>query len=82
MEHILRELGLASKERIYVFNKIDNGLSQAKKEQLYEDFSHFSPHFISVKTSAGIVDLREGIEKKLLSHDTQKNEDFDQVILE
>jgi GTP-binding protein HflX len=66
VERVLRDLGLDNKEKIYVFNKIDGGLSASTKEILLDRYARFSPHFISVKTDEGIISLRDAIEPILM----------------
>ncbi len=68
VERVLRDLGLDNKEKMYVFNKIDIGLSVNTKEILLERYARFSPQFISVKTGEGIISLCDAIESVLIKN--------------
>jgi GTP-binding protein HflX len=56
VENILKELGIADKRRIFVFNKIDasNGIN---KIELIEKYAKYNPQFISVRDNLGIDSL-------------------------
>lgn len=64
VEDVLYELGVESKDKIYVFNKIDNA-PVLTKEELLEQFGQFTPQFVSAKTGEGIDTLLKIIEKIL-----------------
>lgn len=53
VENILHELGIDTKQKIYVFNKID-AVPSLNRDELYELYSDYNPQFISVKTGEGI----------------------------
>ncbi len=62
VEDILRRIGVHTGKKIYVFNKLDVA-SDIEKEMLREQYDHYSPQFISVKTGEGIEELQKMIEK-------------------
>lgn len=62
VEDILFELGVDTKDKIYVFNKVDTE-GAVTKEQLQGQFAEFNPQFISAKTGEGIKELLNTLEK-------------------
>ncbi len=62
VEAILEDLGIDTKNRIYVFNKMDlaDGIS---KKSLGEEYFLFNPLFISLKTDEGIETVKLAIEE-------------------
>ncbi len=67
VERILQELQVHSKKVIYVFNKIDASKGDGQKilNKINEQYSQFSPQFISVTTDFGIKKLKKTIEANL-----------------
>lgn len=66
VQNILKELNVYHKETIYIFNKIDS-ISKEKCHELQQQYSVYSPVFISTKTGEGIDILCRLIEEILLS---------------
>lgn len=66
VEDILHELGISTKDKLYVFNKTDlpNTINRADALKLY---ANFLPQFISVQSEKGIDTLINTIEKKISS---------------
>ncbi len=64
VEQVLWDLHIASKKKLYVFNKMDmaNGFDQHKVQ---EKFGLFHPQFVSTKTGDGIESLRQIIQQTL-----------------
>ncbi|KKP66773.1 MAG: GTPase HflX [Candidatus Roizmanbacteria bacterium GW2011_GWA2_35_19] len=69
VEQILKELQVKAKKTIYVFNKIDAFKGDAEKilKDVKDQYSQFSPVFISVTTNYGIEKLKTEVEKALFS---------------
>jgi GTP-binding protein HflX len=67
VEKILQELQVQTKKIIFVFNKIDAFKGDGEKilKEVKENYSQFSPQFISVTTDYGIEKLKKAIEKIL-----------------
>ncbi len=68
VEEIIGELGISTKKRIFVFNKLDK-LSIKDLDMLKglkEKYKLFSPQFLSVKKEEGIEDLKKTISQELL----------------
>lgn len=63
---ILIELGIASKRRIFVFNKIDK-IHATDKDALIAKYKNYSPVFISVKEHEGIDSLLEKVEGLIIN---------------
>lgn len=64
VEHILKELGLKHKKRLYVFNKIDK-VSMDSLHEVLDTYAIFNPQFISVREKEGIENLLSAIEDTL-----------------
>jgi GTP-binding protein HflX len=62
VEHILEELGIADKEKMYVFNKIDM-LTKTEILHMMEQFKKYNPQFISASENIGFKELFEAIEE-------------------
>ena len=60
VEHILDDLGLKDKKKIYVFNKVDQ-LEKEKLKEMENKYTQFTPCFISVHEGIGIVSLYRSI---------------------
>ncbi|MBI2641919.1 hypothetical protein HYW87_05030, partial [Candidatus Roizmanbacteria bacterium] len=60
VQAIIKELGLASKKQMYVFNKTDqlNGGFHRNLDRLKSIYADFTPQFVSVKTKNGIINLK------------------------
>ncbi len=65
VEDVLYQMGLTTKKRIYVFNKIDL-IEDNKRKFLSKEFTDMNPVFLSVKTGNGIDTLLSFIEIKLM----------------
>ena len=67
VEEITNQLGIATKKQFYVFNKTDKLDDQrlGSINRLRQKYSNFLPQFISVKTSAGIGELKQRLLKLL-----------------
>lgn len=65
VEAILKELNVENAYKIYVFNKIDK--ARIDTEKLTEEYSAFSPVFLSAKDSSGIEALIEILSEKMQS---------------
>ncbi|PIY69272.1 GTPase HflX [Candidatus Roizmanbacteria bacterium CG_4_10_14_0_8_um_filter_39_9] len=63
VESILRDLKLVNRPKIYVFNKIDRVDKDILRE-VAEQYSAFSPQFISVLTGVGIKSLYYFLQEK------------------
>lgn len=63
VEDILFDLGIYTKKRIYVFNKIDN-VGKKRIEELEEQYAKYHPIWISVKSGEGIQILLQTIEQQ------------------
>lgn len=72
VEEILRELKVHAKHITYVFNKIDvfTGDGEAILKSIHNNYSHFSPQFISATTNFGIEKLKKQIENNLFIEKT------------
>ncbi len=66
VEDILHELGIDKKEKIYVFNKMDE--AKVGREEMIKQFSDFNPQFVSVKNEEGIERLKKTIEQGLFEN--------------
>ena len=66
VEDILEELGVASKPKIYVFNKIDLA-KDINKEEIIDHFKDFSPVFVSAQEKTGLKELTDKIEDQVLN---------------
>ena len=64
VEDILTELGVSSKSKIYVFNKIDLN-KNINKEEISDHYNIFSPVFVSAEKKEGLKDLVSKIENHL-----------------
>ncbi|MBI1857525.1 MAG: GTPase HflX [Candidatus Melainabacteria bacterium] len=70
VEEILSELGVAKKDKMYVFNKTD-ALTSFNKEELEDHFKGFSPIFISAHKKEGLNELIKKLENHLeIAHNT------------
>lgn len=69
---ILTELGRDTNEVIYVFNKIDK-VSAEVKEKIVKKYADLSPIFISVKTGAGISEVKARIKENLIVKSSAKS---------
>lgn len=56
VEQILKEVGIADKPSIYVFNKID-AIPESRITELKEKYASFSPQFVSTYEEKGISEL-------------------------
>lgn len=65
VENILFDLGIADRERIYIFNKIDAN-DEIDKDALSKQYAKYSPQFISVKKEMGIEGLLTAIDESFL----------------
>lgn len=72
VEEILNELGIAKKNRIYVFNKIDTA-DRLDKKKIQEYYQVYPVYFISSKSGEGLDFLISGIEKEILKQYDQEN---------
>jgi GTP-binding protein HflX len=61
VENILEELGIADKEKMYVFNKIDK-LTKTEILQLLEQYKKYNPQCISASENIGFPELYKAIE--------------------
>jgi len=68
VEKILRELRVHAKKIIFVFNKIDAFTGDGEKmlKDVGENYSRFSPQFISATTDYGIEKLKKEVEKAVV----------------
>lgn len=64
VEKVLRELDVDSKDRIYVFNKID-AASSIDRDDIYNTYDKYHPIFISVKTGEGIEEVKHFIDQSI-----------------
>ena len=64
VEDILSELGVLTKHKIYIFNKIDLAKNLDTKE-ISDHFHGFSPIFVSAETKEGLNNLIEKLESEL-----------------
>ncbi|HLL60776.1 MAG TPA: GTPase HflX [Candidatus Nitrosocosmicus sp.] len=69
VEQVLQELGIEEKQRLYVFNKVDQA-QMFNRNEIIEQFGKYNPLFISVKTEDGIKELVETIEQKIAPKNT------------
>jgi GTP-binding protein HflX len=60
VDEVLAELGLDSRPRILVFNKIDS--PQVNQARLAERYNAYAPLFVSSKTGQGVEELVEAID--------------------
>lgn len=67
VQDILTEIQVHAKKTIFVFNKIDAFTGDGKKilKEIKEDYTSYSPQFISVTTNYGIDKLKLGIDEAL-----------------
>ncbi len=67
VEDLLKEIGIADKKQIYIFNKIDVLPKNNKliKKYIADNFQKYTPLFISVKEDLGIELVKEAISKIL-----------------
>lgn len=77
VEDILYDLGVHYKPRIYVFNKID-AVKALDKKVLEEEYSLFTPQFISVKQNSGIDTLLKKVEELLQTPVVYTKEEFNE----
>lgn len=70
VEDILHELKIASKPKVYVFNKADLN-KNLNKEEIKDQFNAFDPIFVSAETKEGLPELILKIEE-LLSIDNKE----------
>ena len=68
VEKIFGELRVRAKKIIFVFNKIDAFTGDGEKilKDIGENYSRFSPQFISVTTDYGIEKLKKEVEKAVV----------------
>jgi len=68
VEELLKEMGIADKKQIYIFNKIDILPKNNKltKKYITNNFSLYNPLYISVKDDVGIELVKETISNNLL----------------
>lgn len=64
VEEIFKELKIEMKNVMYVFNKVENN-TLIDKEKLAQEFSEFSPCFVSAKSGEGIEELLNSITTRL-----------------
>ncbi len=64
VEDILRDLGLANRKKIFVFNKFDLA-SPFAQNIIKEQYQKFSPVFVSAEKKLGLQELKEEIKKQL-----------------
>lgn len=82
VERILHELNIGSKNRIYVFNKIDRKTKFTKK-RVNELYGNYHPQYISVNNNEGIEKLVGTLEKQVMiseNHTIQKSDMQKEVI--
>lgn len=64
VEEILNELGIDKNKVFYIFNKMDK-LSNDKVEKLSDEFSDYSPIFVSSKNNTGIEHILNLLSNKI-----------------
>lgn len=67
VEDILSELGASSKPKLYIFNKMDLNHKVNTKE-VTNQFSDFSPVFVSCQEKKGLEELINKVEEELAVH--------------
>lgn len=61
VEEVLSDLKIDTKNKIYVFNKVDAAFDKSK-EDLFDVYGIYNPQFVSAKTGAGVPELVSMIE--------------------
>lgn len=64
VDSVISDLGIDTKEKIYVFNKSDM-MKTFSQDEIKEHYKPYTPLFISAKTEQGIGELLHTIEKKV-----------------